>query len=487
MRLSAPLTLEELRARHGARYRWLVLLTVMVGMMASIVSATIVNVAIPDMSRYFRLAQDRAQWVSAAFMVSMTLSLTLTPWLLQRFGLRRTYAGATALLMAGGIAGGLSRHFAALVAARAAEGIAAGVLQPIPNIVILRAFGLNEQGRAMGIFGFGVVLAPAIGPSIGGLLVQQLGWRSIFFALVPFCLIALELTRRFLPTVSTFVERGRRLDWIGLAWVSTAVLCVLNGLVELGHAGLASPWLLLAIGAAGLALFPWYELGRGDPLLELRLFWHRQFAMGATVAFIYGIGIYASTYLLPVFLQMALRYSPTISGLALLPAGLALAATMPFAGRLADRLPPSRLVTFGVLLLAGSLVLMASVGPKTALATLIVWIVIGRVGLGFILPALSLGSVRGLPGNDIPQAASMTSFVRQLGGALGVSLVGIVLEWRLAAHGAAAPARETVPPQGIPAFQETFLFFAALSACAALAAWYMEPRGALSPPADPTR
>ena len=162
-------TLEELRQRYGDRHKWLVLLTVMIGSMAAIMSSTIVNVAVPDLSRHFLLGQERAQWVSAAFMLAMTLSMLTTPWLLLRFGLRRTYSGAILLLLAGGVAGGFSINYPMLLAMRVVEGLASGILQPIPAIVILRAFASHEQGKAMGIFGFGVVLAPAVGPGIGWL------------------------------------------------------------------------------------------------------------------------------------------------------------------------------------------------------------------------------------------------------------------------------------------------------------------------------
>ncbi len=173
-------SLQGLQARHGERYRWLLLLSVMVGTMASVMSSTIMNVAIPDMSRHFTLGQERAQWVTSGFMVAMTVSMLTTPWLLGRFGYRRTYEACTWLLMLGGVAGGFAADYPLVLAARVAEGLAAGVLQPIPAIIILRAFQPNEQGRASGLFGMGVVLAPALGPSIGGLLVDAFGWRSIF-------------------------------------------------------------------------------------------------------------------------------------------------------------------------------------------------------------------------------------------------------------------------------------------------------------------
>jgi EmrB/QacA subfamily drug resistance transporter len=459
-----PRTLEQLRERYGARYKWLVLLTVMIGTMASILSSTIVNVAVPDLSHHFSLGQERAQWVSAGFMLSMTLSMLTTPWLLLRFGLRRTYTGAILLLLIGGIVGGFSLNYSMLLSMRVAEGLAAGILQPIPSIVVLRAFEKREQGKAMGVFGFGVVLAPAIGPSVGGFLVEQFGWRSIFFVVVPFCLLVLFMVRRLLAVNSPMMGDSRPLDWKGLLLVGVGTTALLNGLVHL-HDDLAQAAALLALGIAALAGFVFYQLRAEDGLMNMQLFRHRSFAMGALVAFIYGAGLYGSTYLLPVYMQMALHFAPSEAGLILLPAGIVLALTIIAAGKLADRFPPNILVSVGLVLLALSFALMAIGSKSTGYFTLMGIAIIGRVGLGFVLPALSLGAMRGIELGLIAQGASTINFLRQLGGAIGVSLVGIVLQWRLATHQTAGGS--------VQAFRETFLLVALLCAAAVLAAWRM--------------
>ncbi|MDZ4176676.1 MAG: MFS transporter, partial [Hydrogenophaga sp.] len=244
--MSAPQadhSITALRERYGERYRWLLLLSVMVGTMAAIMSSTVINVAIPDMSQHFTLGQERAQWVTSGFMAAMTVSMLTTPWLLARYGYRRTYSGCMWLLMAGGVAGGFANDFPLVLAARVAEGLAAGVVQPIPAIIILRAFEPSEQGRASGVFGMGVVLAPAIGPSIGGLLVDGFGWRSIFFMVVPFCIASLWLARRYVPTTApggvAANAQGMGLDWLGLLLASAGTLCLLNGLVALHSNGSA--------------------------------------------------------------------------------------------------------------------------------------------------------------------------------------------------------------------------------------------------------
>lgn len=473
-------SIATLRERYGPRYRWLLLLSVMVGTMASIMSSTIVNVAIPDMSHFFTLGQERAQWVSSGFMVAMTVSMLTTPWLLARYGYRLTYSAAMWLLLAGGVVGGLANHFELVLLSRVAEGLAAGVVQPIPAIIILRAFEPHEQGRASGIFGMGVVLAPALGPSLGGVLVDGFGWRSIFFMVVPFCIASLWLARTYVPVSApggaAANRAGAALDWRGLLLGSVGTLCLLNGLVAL-HGG-SAPEAGALLGGAALALVAfivWQRhmaaLGR-EPLMNLALFGHRPFAMGSIVAFIYGTALFGSTYLLPVYLQLGLGLSPSHVGTLLLPAGVVLALTIAGVGRLADRQPTHVLVSLGLALLALSFGLMVTVGLGTALWVLVAWAILGRIGLGFILPSLNLGAMRGIDKNLIPQGASAINFVRMLGGAAGVSVCGIVLEWRLAVHGDSLTNPATSPAR-LLAFNESFAMLAGLCAVALVAAWQL--------------
>lgn len=488
--VNEPGSIGALRERWGPRYRWLLLLAVMVGTMASIMSSTIVNVAIPSMSHYFNLGQERAQWVSSGFMVAMTVSMLTTPWLLSRYGYRRVYAGCMLLLMAGGALGGFAGEYWIVLLARVAEGLAAGVTQPIPAIIILRAFEPHEQGRASGLFGMGVVLAPALGPSIGGVLVDLFGWRSIFFMVVPMCVASLWLAFLFVPNTApggAAAQRGGRLDWRGLVIGGVGTLCLLNGLVELHNGGPAGSVLLgVALGCV-IAFIAWERRVKrmgGEPLLDLALFESRSFAMGSIVAFIYGTALFGSTYLLPVYMQLGLKMSASHVGTILLPAGLVLAVTIAVVGRLADRHAPHVLVTTGLALLAASFALMFTVHLGTSLMLLVALAILGRIGLGFILPSLNLGSLRSIDRNQIAQGSSAINFARMLGGATGVSVCGIFLEWRIAAHGDALSVAETSVAR-LAAFNESFWMLAVLCALAMAAAWRLRERAEATPADKP--
>jgi predicted MFS family arabinose efflux permease len=324
----------------------------------------------------------------------------------------------------------------------------------------------------------GVVLAPALGPSIGGLLVDWMSWRALFFMVVPFCTISMWMAMRYVPTTApggVSANHGKpSLDLGGLALATVGTLCFLNGLVML-HSGNVTAALGL-MGAAALCTVGFVMWQRvqtqndGKPLMNLALFAHRPFAMGTTVAFIYGIAMFGSTYLLPLYLQLGLGLSPSYVGTLLLPSGLLLALTIAIVGRYSSTHPTHLMVSFGLVLLALSFALMLTVNLQTGLWVLVVFAILGRVGLGFILPSLNIGAMRGMDGSLIPQGASVINFLRMLGGAAGVSLCGILLEWRLAVHGDSLTNAKTSAMR-LAAFDEVFLMLALVCMLALLAAW----------------
>lgn len=465
-------SLLALQARYGAeRYRWLLLGTLMVCVVASIMSSTIVNVAVPDLSRHFAIGQDRVQWVSSGFMAASTAAMLTTPWLLYRFGYRQTFIASTLLLLAGGVLGGLAPNFELVLVARVLEGMAAGVVQPLPAIVIMRAFGAGERGRASGFFGVGVLLAPALGPSVGGILVDTFGWRSIFFMVVPFCLLATVLALRLVPTTAPGglpTDERIRMDWLGLLLAITGTALLLNALAKLA-AGSAA---LVLFGGAILTvaiLLAWllHQQRRDSPgqppLIDVAVFSNRAFAMGCVVAAIYGIAFFGSTYLLPLFLQEGMRLSASWVGALMLPAGLSLAAIIVFTGRMADRYPVHKMLSIGFVLMASSFAAMVGFGPGSPLAGLVAVTILGHVGLGFVLPSLNNGALRGLEHHLLAQGASTVNFIRILGGAVGVSLCGAFLEWRMTRQG----------QDPLQAFHETFVLLALLCLLSMAAAWRM--------------
>ena len=470
-------SIEHLRARHGARFKWYALGTVMVGTVAALLAATTINVAIPGLMRAFAVGQERAQWLSAGFMAAFTVFMLLTHWAVARYSFRNTYIAALALLLVSSVVGGFAGKFELLLAMRIVQGAAAGVMQPLAGILIYRAFPPDRLGRAIGVFGFGVVLAPALGPTLGGVLMDAFTWRAIFFLSLPFCLAGIGLALRLLPVIQPPPAQSP-FDWLGFVLVATAMPCMLNGMVDLHDHGLrhAATLSYLALAAVLAALFLWRQARVSHPIIDPRLFRRRQFALGSLVAFIYGMGLFGSTYVLPVFAQSVQQYTPARSGLLLMPAGLLLALTIPVAGHLSDRYPPRWITMGGLALFAASFALLSLASLETSFLVFAAWIALGRVGLGMIMPALNIGALKGIEQDRINQASSIFNFSRQFGGAIGISVIGIFLEARINSNLAGASgdaARRVAIARG---YDETFLALACLFAVALVASYFMRPR-----------
>ena len=448
-----PGSLADLQARYGDRFRWRFLYTLMVGTVAAIMSSTIINVAVPDMSHHFALSPSQAQWLSSSFMLAMTLSMLTTPWLLGRYGYRRTYTAALGMLMLGGVVGGLSSSLDLVLAMRVLEGLAAGVTMPIPALIIMRAFESHEQAKATSVFGVGVVLAPAIGPSVGGLLVDLWGWRAIFFMVVPFCLAAMAAARRYVPVtapVGKAAAKAQRLDVVGLALAAVFTVCLLNGAVGLRVMPLLDALALLGAAAVALALFVLWQrrlMARAEqasaaPLVHLDIFRNRSFQLGSGVTLIYGISLYGSTYLMPVYMQAALGMSPSLVGVVMLPAGLMLSFTMGVVGRLSRRFAPAHMLQVGLVGLLLAFNAMWLMHWTQAIALLVALAVCNRIALGFTMPNMQVTALGDLDKGLMAYASSSVNFLRMLGGAVGIGLVGVLLDWRLAALGEHASAAE---------------------------------------------
>jgi EmrB/QacA subfamily drug resistance transporter len=422
----------------------------MVGTVATILSATIVNVAFPALLREFDIGHDSLQWIATGFLAATTTTMLATAWLVDRFGQRRTFLGAMAVFFVGSILGATSWSAGSMIAARVLQGAAAGVMQPLSMIALFSVFAPEQRGRAMGLFGFGVVLAPAIGPAIGGALMEMFGWRAIFLLSVPFCVAAWPLGIRSLSDARSGGPR-RPFDWMGAVLVACALFALLDLPVSGHRTGWTAPSTLVhAVLAVALAVgFIAWEKRAQAPLLALGLFSNPTFRAASIVAFAYGVGLFGSTYLIPVFVQDIAGYTPAQAGNLLFVPGLVLAASIVFAGRLTDRAHARHVIVAGLVLFAASSLLLALATGATGFWVLALWLAIGRAGLGLIIPSLNVAAVQTLPPEDLGHAAAVVNFSRQLGGAIGVNLLAVLLEWRLAAYAASAGPT--------PAFRDCFL------------------------------
>ncbi|WP_431688343.1 DHA2 family efflux MFS transporter permease subunit [Hahella sp. NBU794] len=422
--------LQALFDRHGPAYRWLAMLTVMMGTVSAVLTSTIVNVALPDIMNHFSIGQGVAHWLSTGFLAAMTTTMLTTAWLTQRFGLRHALGFAMLLFAGASVLGGLGPNAESVILARVLQGAAAGMLQPIAMHVLFRVFPRNERGRAIGIYGMGVILAPALGPVLGGVIVDQLDWRYIFFAPLPITMAGFLMALRYMPHREPEVEQ-HGFDWTSFFYLCLFIGCALDGLTRLQH-GLVQPlWQSMGalLAVSSLILFVRRQRHSRSPLLELALLRVPSFRSAFLVALGLGMALFGSTYIIPLFVQTALNYSATEAGMMMAPAGIALGILFPFSGRAADKGAPHRLVIAGLALFAGASLLWVFIGLTPSFFYLAALVLVGRVGLALMMPALSTGGLVEVSDAQLGQASGMINFARQFGGAMGINILAVMLEW----------------------------------------------------------
>lgn len=473
--LPPMLDLEHAGPQLSDNSRRLLTITILLSAFSAAMAAVIMNIGLPAIIEALGARQATAHWLITGFTASGTLSMLLAPWSARRFGIRRTFLLALMIFVLASMACAASMSLQLLIVSRIVQGMASGLITTLAIVALSEAYPVSQRGRAMATFGMGVVLAPMLGPALGGVLMAAWGWRSLMVVPLPFCLIALWLGVNVLPVHST-QGIAKRFDGWGLALLTATLVLLLGGVTQLQLSGWPTGWSLawgisVLLSCAGLVL---HELRCPYPLVDLRHFRVRSFAAAGCVAFVYGLGVWGSAYILPLYLQIVAGYSPLQAGLILLPGGVLMMLMIPIAGRMADARAPHGVVTAGLICFAGALMLLAvtqGVGGLAGTLLLTLLISLGRgVGLGIMIPALDATASRVLTLEAMAEGLALMSFLRQLGGALSPSFLALVLEARITLHADMGLSVSTAIATG---YQDTLLVLGALFIGAALPAWRM--------------
>lgn len=420
--------MESLQLKYGDRWRWFALFTVMVTTMATVLSATSINVALADIMKVFSLGQGEVHWLATGYLATMMISMLCATWVLDHVGIRRATISSVLLFSVISVVGGLSQHVEQLLVSRLILGALAGLMQPMSMYLVFRAFPQGQRGTVLGFYGFGIVLAPAFGPVIGGFLVDYFSWRYVFYAPVPVTLISAVLAWHFLPTKTPRSDRYR-FDFVGLLLLSVVLGSSLHTLNSLQYHSLWSGrgMALLAVSLVSLLVFFLYERWVAHPLLNLALLFRRQFMYACFGAVGLGFAMYGTTYLIPVFSQTVLNFSPTDAGLLMLPAGVVLGTTLLLGSRLTDTMLSRNLLLTGIALMIVATVLFSQSATNASFLYLAVCAVVSRLGMGLMLPSVSTGALNQLSAEELSDGSSTISFVRQVGGAYGINIVALII------------------------------------------------------------
>lgn len=456
--------LASLNARFGVLYRVWLLGVLMLGSMVMVLSSTSINVALPSIMDEFAMGRPMAQWLATGFLAAMTAGLLLAAWAQAKFGSRLTVQFSIGVFVLCSIAALMATEGWQLIVLRILQGTSAGIIQPLATVLIFRVYAGGGRGAALGVYGLGLMIAPSVGPTVGGYLVDHFGWMSAFWLPLPVCVVLMVAGHWLLPDEGN--PNAKRLDVLSFVMLTIAIFAGLGAISEAQRYAW-NDWhvsLLALLTVACSSVFFRRTLNSDRPILSLRLWRLAAFRRASWVALALGLGLYGSTYLIPLFLQTIKGYSAGHAGVLLLPAGILLGLASFASGWLCDRIAIVWLLCVGLFLFAVSSVWYGIWGASSGFLGLCVIAAVGRLGLGLIMPALSTASLDSLTVDELPYGAGAVTFVRQLGGAFGINLLTVFLEWQHQSLGGDLAA-ETI------AFERTFVILGVAFVLALWPAW----------------
>jgi EmrB/QacA subfamily drug resistance transporter len=423
-------------------YVWRISAVVIVGSIMSILDTTIVNVALATLGRELHSTIANIQWVVTGYMLSLAAVIPITGWAARRFGAKPVYLLSLVLFVAGSALCGLATSSTELIGFRVLQGLGGGMILPIGQLMMAEAAGPKRMGRVMSVVAVPAMLAPILGPTLGGLILDNTTWRWIFYVNLPIGVIAVIAAMRVLPNVER--RPTERLDYLGLALMATGLPLITYGLAEIGETGSFTATKVIVpiiVGVVLVLAFVLHALRVPRPLLDLRLYRRPTFSAASVTMFCVGAALFGGMILLPYYWQTVRHESVLITGLLTAPQGLGAALVMPIAGRLTDRYGGGPLALLGVCLTALATIPFGLIGANTSVTWLSVAMFVRGVGIGFaFMPAMS-AAFASLHRDELSDATPQLNVLQRVGGSIGTAVLAVVLQRSLAGtHTLAAAA-----------------------------------------------
>ena len=458
-------------------YKWVVALVVIFGLFMTILDGTIVNIAIPRLQTVFGVTLTSVQWVLTAYTLVQGVATPLTAYLAQRLGAKRLYLLALAGFTIGSVLCGLSFSLPMLIFFRIVQAATGAFLSPLAITLLWTEFPPEERGTALGALGVPILLAPALGPTIGGYIVTYLGWQLIFFVNLPIGILGIILGVLFLR--ETIAERRASFDLPGFVCSAIGLASLLYGLSDASTDGWGSTKVLgfLTLGVIMLISFVIVELDTArrerQPLLDIRVFGNRSFATSSIASIFVTFALYGGLFIIPIYLQSVRGLSAYQAGLLLLPQAFASMVSSVIGGRLVDRLGVRGVVIPGLVILAIALWLLTFIGVNTPYGTLQVWLIIRSFALGFCFQPLSVAALSEIKPRMLSQATAVNTTLRFVISSLAVAVIATLVQSQTSVHYAHLAEQVTATSQLgqlVPLLQGLFLQAGATSPTAAYAA-----------------
>jgi EmrB/QacA subfamily drug resistance transporter len=419
-------------------YVWKIAGVVILGMIMSILDTTIVNVALRTLGHDLHSSISQIQWVVTGYLLSLAAVIPVTGWAARRYGAKRVYMTSLVLFTAGSALCAVAASTTSLVLFRVLQGAGGGMIMPVGQLIMAQVAGPQRMGRVMGIVSMPAMLAPILGPVVGGAILQNLHWSWIFLVNLPVGVLAFALAWRVLPQTDS--GAAGRLDVVGLGLLSTASTAIVYGLSELGsNSSLTAPivvWPTL-VGVVLALIFCWHALRVERPLLDIRLYANRVFGAASLTTFGLGAALFGAMILVPYYYQEVRHESVIATGLLTGPQGLGMLLVMPLSGRLSQRFGGGRVAIVGVSILCLGTVPLAFVGTGTSILWLSLVLVVRGIGIGFsFMPAMT-AAFASLRPNQLSDATPQLNVLQRIGGAIGTAVLAVVLQ-RASGHAPSA-------------------------------------------------
>ncbi len=417
---------------------WLIAAAVMLATFMEVLDTSIASVALPYIAGSLSASNDEATWVLTSYLVSNAIVLPASNWFSLKFGRKRFLMTCVAIFTVSSFFCGAAPTLAFMLIFRVIQGAGGGALQPLSQAILLESFPPAKRGMAMAVFAFGVVVAPVLGPTLGGWLTDTYSWRYAFYINIPIGLLALYMINTYIKDpkyirdakparfdnlgfgalvvwvgcLQVVLDKGQEVDWFGAVWIRWAVFALV----------------------IALAVFVYQSIWGKDPLVNLRIFKDRNFSVGCLLIFLFGIGIYSTITVLPLFYQELLGYTAFTAGLAVAPRGLGAICGMPIIGYLSNKVDPRYLLTFGFGIFGLTTLYFGSITLDISPMTLFLPVLITGFGLSFVFVPISTAAYGTLKNEQIGNASGVFNLVRNVGGSIGISLATTLLTRRSDSH-----------------------------------------------------
>ncbi|WP_411680716.1 DHA2 family efflux MFS transporter permease subunit [Clostridium thailandense] len=437
--------------------KWLIpVLIALIGALMSILDSSIVNVAIPTMMHVFNTDTSTIEWVVTVYMLALGVVVPFSGWTGEKYGYKQVYMAAMVIFTVGSLLCAVSWSVNSLIVSRVLQALGGGMIMPTTMTMIKKIVPKNKFGTAMGVIGIALLMGPAIGPTVGGYLVEYIDWRWIFTINLPIGVIGILLSYFFLPEIST--SKVGNLDIAGGLISATMLFTLLLALSKGADWGWTSEptVLLLYISSVTFILFIYIELTSKNPLLNIRVFKYTTFAMANFMSIITNIALFSGIFFIPLFLQNIRGLGALETGLIMLPGALVSGLMMPISGKLYDHVGPRFMSMAGITCLCYTIYLFHNIDINTPTTTIMLWMVLRGAGTSFASMPAQTASIDSVPQEDVGAASAISNIVSRISGSFGIAILTEILNSRVSFYTASMNSQLTSRNLGLSGLTQKF-------------------------------